>query len=125
MVEIEGVRIFGSPYVKKHGQTAFGYRDGSKVWADIPPVDILMTHGPPYGIADIAKENKRVGCEFLLEKVMEIRPKFHIFGHIHESGGQMVEKNGIVFANVSQCGSHRKLTYKPFKFEIAVNGSDR
>lgn len=57
MVEIEGVRIFGSPYINKHGSTAFGYKKdiAEKVWKNVPKVDVLVTHGPPYGIADIGK----------------------------------------------------------------------
>lgn len=55
-----------------------------------------------------------------MEKVQQIQPKFHVFGHIHESGGQVVRQNGTVFANVSQCGPRRVIKNKPFKFEVEV-----
>jgi Icc-related predicted phosphoesterase len=53
-----------------------------------------------------------------MKKVLEIKPKYHIFGHIHESGGKSITKNGIIFANVSQCGSRKILNNRPFKFTL-------
>lgn len=53
---------------------------------NIEPCDILITHGPPYGILDQVIENnqiKSVGCKYLKNKVLEIKPLYHIFGHIH------------------------------------------
>jgi Icc-related predicted phosphoesterase len=122
-IEIEGLKIFGSPHAIRHGTTAFGYerQHGDYVWADLKKVDILVTHGPPLGIMDIGKEEKKhLGCESLLKKVLEIKPQFHIFGHIHEPGGNRVVKNGITFANVSQCGSRRIMKCRPFSFIIEV-----
>ena len=61
------------------------------MWKLIPDdTDILITHGPPYGHGDkIATKNlDHVGCKSLYEEVISrIKPKFHIFGHIHESHG--------------------------------------
>ena len=54
----------------------------------MPDVDILITHSPPKYILDIAKKpDIHVGCSALYERVIKMKPKFHIFGHIHESGG--------------------------------------
>ncbi len=54
---------------------------------DYPRVDIIMTHGPPYGILDRTKEWQNVGCEALLGALIRAKPKLHCFGHIHEAMG--------------------------------------
>ena len=55
-------------------------------WQKIPSnVDILMTHGPPIGHGDLCTGGNRAGCVDLLREVQyRIRPKYHVFGHIHE-----------------------------------------
>lgn len=57
-----------------------------------PGVDIMLTHGPPYGILDKVKpSNQDVGCEHLRRAVERARPRIHCFGHIHEGhGGERV-----------------------------------
>ena len=42
------------------------------------------------------------GCVFLRDKVFEIKPMYHVFGHVHESYGQE-EVEGIKFINASNC----------------------
>jgi Icc-related predicted phosphoesterase len=57
-----------------------------KKWNLIPSnIDILMTHMPPKQILDKTYLGKHWGCSFLKEKVLgEIKPKVHVFGHVHE-----------------------------------------
>jgi Icc-related predicted phosphoesterase len=61
-------------------------------------VDILITHGPPKGFNDAQKFVNSLflvklikcdfrGCEDLTEIVMKKKPRFHVFGHIHQSHG--------------------------------------
>lgn len=55
LVEVEGLRIFGSPYTKKYSRGAFQYNkfDDALVWNSLPEnIDILITHEPPFGILD-------------------------------------------------------------------------
>jgi Icc-related predicted phosphoesterase len=92
MVEIEGVRIFGSPYTQYYSKGAFQYLvDRDKfVWSNLPDgIDLLVTHSPPYGILDKTKD-KSVGSPALRTRVEQIRPRLHIFGHIHESHGRVM-----------------------------------
>ena len=62
-------------------------------WDKIPKdVDILITHGPPYGILDevdgFGEDVKHTGCPVLFRKIQELdNLKLHIFGHIHEGRG--------------------------------------
>jgi predicted phosphodiesterase len=54
-VEIEGVKIFGSPYTLKFQNWTFMYdkEHSHKIWSDVPnDIDILVSHGPPYRILD-------------------------------------------------------------------------
>lgn len=90
LLVIEGVRIFGSPYTPTFGQGWAFNKDRAKlheIWKDIPyNTDILVTHGPPKGILDITAEGSgylQVGCKALLNRVMEVQPKYHLAGHIH------------------------------------------
>jgi 3',5'-cyclic AMP phosphodiesterase CpdA len=56
------------------------------------PIDIMITHGPPYGRLDRTMRRQLVGCPHLLRAVMRARPLIHCFGHIHEaSGAQIVQ----------------------------------
>ncbi len=95
-VVIEGIKIFGSPYTPTFGDWAFN-RNRDKLfnyWEAIPEdTDILVTHGPPKGILDLScdRDNKfeYCGCLSLLKKVLKIKPKYHAFGHIHDSNGIM------------------------------------
>lgn len=58
-------------------------------FAHIPATtDILITHGPPLGIRDHTKRRQRVGSRALFEAVVRVRPKLHVFGHIHEGYGK-------------------------------------
>lgn len=50
-------------------------------------IDVIMTHGPPFGVLDATKTGEKVGCAYLLDAVARARPQVHCFGHIHESAG--------------------------------------
>lgn len=56
-ITIDGINIFGSPYTPIYGNWSF-MKHRSKLdeyWKEIPEnTDILITHGPPKGIMDLA-----------------------------------------------------------------------
>lgn len=103
-VEIEGIKIWGSPITPWFNDWAFNRDRGSEIkkhWDLIPDsTDILITHGPPFGILDETVYGKRTGCEELLLRVYQIKPKYHIFGHIHEDYGSFT-KGETTFVNAS------------------------
>lgn len=89
LVEVEGIRIFGSPYTPYFNDWAFSYKRniGEKLWSVIPECDIIVNHGVPKGIQDLAPRGnlvELVGCKALLNKVLEIEPLLCIGGHIHD-----------------------------------------
>lgn len=108
-VEIEGLKFWGSPYQPEFGKMAFNLpRGGEELyaeWSHIPVgTDVLITHGPPKRILDRAGcragYSDEAGCELLLNRVLQVKPKLHLFGHIHEGYG-MIEKEGVAFINAS------------------------
>ncbi|HEV3386654.1 MAG TPA: metallophosphatase domain-containing protein [Gemmata sp.] len=102
--EIEGLTFYGSPWQPWFGGWAFNLERGSalaEVWAKIPiGVDVLITHGPPEGILDRTIRGEAVGCRDLLARVYEVKPRLHVFGHIHEARGK-VETEETIFVNAS------------------------
>lgn len=88
-ISIEGINIFGSPYTPSFG-SGWAYNVARhkifNYWDNLSDnIDILVTHGPPKGILDLTIRNgvKQCGDKVLLNKIEVIKPKYHIFGHIH------------------------------------------
>ncbi|ROV90202.1 hypothetical protein VSDG_08772 [Cytospora chrysosperma] len=81
------LRVYGSPNSSRHGNWAFQYprSESDKTWRGAIPddVDILITHGPPRAHLDVL----RLGCPALLEELWRVRPRLHVFGHVHEGYG--------------------------------------
>lgn len=86
-----GLRFYGSPVTPRFQDWAFGApadRIG-EVWARVPEgLDVLVTHGPPFGVLDRLPRHGAVGCPALRERVEAARPRVHVFGHIHEGRGE-------------------------------------
>jgi predicted phosphohydrolase len=59
-------------------------------------VDVLVTHGAPMGIMDGG-----LGCSTLRKLVALARPQNHIFGHVHQTGGQSLKEGCTMFWNVA------------------------
>lgn len=120
-VEIEGLKIYGSPWQPWFFDWAFNLPRGEPLaekWRLIPPAtDVLITHGPPFGILDFPPDGSNVGCEMLRRRIEEIRPKLHVFGHIHHSYGT-VEKSGVKFVNASNCDEAYEPVNPPLVFDL-------
>lgn len=101
---IDGIRFYGSPWQPEFLNWAFNLPRGDALtqkWARIPPdTDVLITHGPPFGIGDLARGSVHVGCEDLLARVRVVKPRLHVFGHIHEGRGEY-RGEGTRFVNAS------------------------
>ncbi|GIZ47989.1 hypothetical protein CKM354_001106400 [Cercospora kikuchii] len=78
--------IYGHPSTRKHGNWAFQYDRGADVFSNRIPddVDILVTHSPPQFHLDVAGW----GDMSLLREIERVKPKLHVFGHIHGGYGQ-------------------------------------
>ncbi len=119
-VTLEGIKIWGSPITPWFFDWAFNRRRGADIrryWEMIPTdTDILITHGPPRGILDKTERGDTAGCDDLLEILWKIKPRLHVFGHIHEGYGQLA-LDGIKFINASNMNVH----YKPVNAPICVD----
>lgn len=116
-VTLEGVRIYGTPWNATASAFALGRWDRKRVYAKIPEgIDVLVTHMPMYGIADLAYVNWPIlfglmqrrlfshqcrvcsrpwhhhyghsGCDILRDEVLNrVKPKVALFGHVHDDHG--------------------------------------
>lgn len=91
---VEGLLIFGSPFTPNFGNWHFMKNPEklSRFWEVlIPGIDILVTHGPPKGQLDLSHDRDGnldyCGDGALLKSVFLNEPKYHLFGHIHDSDG--------------------------------------
>ena len=119
-VTIDGIKFYGSPWQPEFHNWAFNLSRGeelSEKWEQIPnDVDILITHGPAYGILDYAPIGGHVGCEELYRKIVEVKPKIHVCGHIHDGYGQK-NMGGIEFLNASVLNDRYEHAHKPIVVE--------
>jgi Icc-related predicted phosphoesterase len=106
-IEVMGLRFWGSPTTPLYGG-AFGLSspaDRVRLYAKIPDdVDVLISHGPPQGILDQSPGSpEHAGCPELLEAVNRLKPKLHVFGHVHGAHG-MVSNEETLFVNAALVG---------------------
>lgn len=124
-VEIENLKIYGSPWQPRFFDWAFNLNRGAEIaakWRLIPAdTDILITHGPPFGVLDLAPRgifpDEHTGCEELIKVVTRIQPKLHVFGHIHHSYGA-AEFFGVQFANAANCNEKYEPVNAPLVFDL-------
>jgi len=120
-LEVEGLRIWGSPVTPLDG-AAFGLSSEKarrKVYSMVPDdIDVLITHGPPFGILDTEHRfGVHQGCHELLERVKRVKPKLHVFGHIHGASG-VYRKEHTLFVNAARLGLDGDPGGGPMVFEI-------
>ncbi len=118
--EFEGFRIYGSPWTPTFNginpacTTFCAATDVIKPYFDAIPdgIDILVTHGPPYGTLDVVYDfdgaKQRCGSKALAQAVKRVKPRLHVFGHIHEGYGTHT-KDGTTYVNCS----HVNQFYRP------------
>ena len=119
-VIIEGLKFWGSPYTPYFHGWGFNSSTDELIenWKQIPDdVDILLTHGPSHGHLDTCKNGNVAGDVPLLMKLLEVRPKIHAFGHIHEQNGQKTigidKESEILLINASSLNEFYECTNKP------------
>lgn len=119
------VKFYGSPYTPEFCNWAFMLsRDGQALkekWSKIPnDVDILITHGPPYGILDKNDIRENCGCKALRERIEEIKPTFALWGHLHEDFGMNYWAiPGTTCINLSACKDYTGKNMRgPIQFTI-------
>lgn len=123
-VVLDDVRFWGSPWTPAFHDWAFMLPRGPALaarWSAIPEgVDVLVTHGPPQGIlddvtgyrgvpADAPVDERHAGCADLAARVRVVRPRLHLFGHIHTGRG-IHDEDGVRFVNCTTWEAEQPVT---------------
>lgn len=128
----EGYKIWGSPWTPVFFDWHFMLKRGKDIrekWDLIPPdTDFLVTHGPPFGKLDFTERRfsargkivqEHCGCEQLAQVINLIKPKLHVFGHIHEGYGVKADLElKTVFVNCSLMDMNYNSTNKPIRLNF-------
>lgn len=135
-VTINGFNFWGSPVQPWFHHWAFNVPRGAAIkeyWDKIPfGTDVLITHGPPYGVLDqiVPEQSKPVwsniihlptehlGCEELAKRIVIVKPKVCIFGHIHGGYGSL-DRDGTSFHNVSVCNEAYEAVNPPHLITVS------
>ena len=114
-IEIEGIKIFGSPHTPTFGQWAFmkARHKLDRIWQSAieDVTHIIVVHGPPKGMLDLSYDRgglmEYCGDKSLMNKVKEVEPKLMLFGHIHNcddiinAGTRTIPGLDTIFSNGS------------------------
>lgn len=115
-IELEGLYFYGSPHTTLFPRqnphcmafscSEYELRDK---FSKIPDkVDVLVTHSPPYSVLDRNIRGQNCGSHSLMQRVGDVRPQLHVFGHIHEDGAKKQNISGIQFINSSYVNENYK-----------------
>ena len=92
-VEIGGLRLFGLGYgvpVTPFGAWSCDLTEdvAAAMLAPCEGADIVITHSPPKGVADVTSHGESVGSTAIRDAIARIRPELALCGHVHESWGR-------------------------------------
>ena len=122
-ITLDGLNFYGSPWQPWFFNWAFNLPRGPEIrakWEQIPDnTDVLITHGPPLGHGDLTSREELVGCADLLAVAETKRPKFHIFGHIHEGYG-VTHNAYTTFVNASSCTLQYQPVQRPLVLDVSL-----
>lgn len=116
------IKIYGTPWQPRFYNWAFNADRGEDIkqhWDKIPTngVDILITHGPAWGMLDTVNgKGPNLGCEDLIQAIVRVKPKIHVCGHIHTGNGYYF--NGEThFFNAAILDESYRYAHQPFTFD--------
>ena len=87
--EVGGLRLaaIGGIWAKSHAKPHYVTDADVAAWAGeiarTGPVDVLLTHGCPIGLADLTPTGRHGGQRCFLEALNTIKPRLHLCGHLH------------------------------------------
>lgn len=91
-VELEGVQFFGLGYgvpVTPFGDWSCDLTEhfAGQLLDECSTADILITHSPPKGLADMTSDGISVGSTAIHSAIERLQPRLALCGHIHDSWG--------------------------------------
>jgi Icc-related predicted phosphoesterase len=120
-VELDGLKVWGTPVTALNSGAFAVPQDQARaaVWARIPSdSDVLITHIPPARILDGAPgTSEHAGCSSLRNSYQRIRPRLHVFGHVHSAAGYRPTAHTI-FVNAALAGELGDLDKEPFVLRL-------
>lgn len=112
-IVIDGIKFYGIPLFMDDILSGECDTQIAKIPTD---TNVLITHQPPYSVLDFSK-NTHFGDTLLLQQILAIQPKYHLFGHIHNAYG--IEKiENTTFVNASLLDDNYELSNKPILLDI-------
>lgn len=120
-ITVMNLKVWGSPITPLYGG-AFGRsssRDRVRLYETIPDdVNILVTHGPPYGVLDShSGMPNHSGCSELREAVAKLKPQVHLFGHVHGAYG-VTSIEDTMFVNAALLGLDGGIGWSPIVLRL-------
>jgi Icc-related predicted phosphoesterase len=105
VVEYRGVRIAGLGGSLRYKRGPNQYTQAQMRWRalklearihlkrvrDTRKLDILVTHAPPFGLAE-ASDPAHIGFVAFLRLIKEFHPLVHVYGHVHPYGKTIPER---------------------------------
>ena len=114
-ITIDGIKFYGVPMFLQDDL------DGNfpELFGHIPAdTDVLLTHQPPQGILD-ESDGINFGDYYLFKSVMNVRPKYHLFGHLHNTEKSYYTFRRVRFSNAASSVQGRygllKIRVSPWK----------
>jgi Icc-related predicted phosphoesterase len=103
-VELLGLKFWGCPVTPVIKEMAFAVDRGAAsrtYWDEVPAgTDVLITHGPPFHVLDTnGPVSSHLGCSEITRAVLRVKPRLHVFGHVHGGYGREDGPHGISFVN--------------------------
>ena len=92
-IEMAGLRLFGLGYgvpVTPFGAWSCDLTEdfAADLLARLQSADILITHSPPKGVADVTSAGQSVGSTAVHDAIRRAAPRLALCGHIHDSWGR-------------------------------------
>lgn len=120
-VEVEGLKIYGTPHSKIFGNWAFNRSEFKleQLFENIPEdTDILISHAPQLYVLDNLMDGRNVGEYTLAKRITKLKNlKLHVVGHIHNAFGMIKPHGEYITVNAAQVDE----TYVLKNFPIVVN----
>lgn len=124
-VSIQGFHFWGSPITPRFLDWSFMRDPGADIekhWDMIPEaLDVLITHGPPAEILDeVVRPSgliENTGCPSLLTRIDQVKPRIHLFGHIHEAYGERV-RHQVRHLNISTMDQFYRISNPPVVIDL-------